>query len=66
MKLILVSPPFGEQGQKSKGLPIAPPVLEYLAGLTRRVQPLVELSLVDANKTEAIWAVAVINPSKKI
>ncbi len=54
MKLILVSPPFGEQGQKSKGLPIAPPVLEYLAGLTRRVQPLVELSLVDANKEDFI------------
>ncbi|MCK4911462.1 MAG: B12-binding domain-containing radical SAM protein [Thermodesulfovibrionales bacterium] len=50
MKLTLVSPPFGEKGQKSKGLPIAPPVLEYLAGLTRRERPDVELTLVDANK----------------
>lgn len=50
MKLLLVSPPFGEQGQKSKGLPIAPPVLEYLAGLTLRECPEVELILLDANK----------------
>ena len=50
MKLLLVSPPFGEQGQRSKGLPIAPPVLEYLAGLTRQVAPEVEIELLDANK----------------
>ncbi len=50
MKLLLVSPPFGEKGQKSKGLPIAPPVLEYLAGLTRKVAPDVEIALCDANK----------------
>ncbi len=34
----------------SKGLPIAPPVLEYLAGLTWQHDPGVELRLVDANK----------------
>jgi radical SAM superfamily enzyme YgiQ (UPF0313 family) len=50
MKLLLVSPPFGEKGQKSKGLPIAPPVLEYLAGLTRQVASDVEVALLDANK----------------
>jgi radical SAM superfamily enzyme YgiQ (UPF0313 family) len=50
MKLILISPPFGEKGQKSKGLPIAPPVLEYLAGLTLQVRPDVEIELIDANK----------------
>lgn len=50
MKLVLISPPFGEKGQKSKGLPIAPPVLEYLAGLTRQVRPQVEVRLMDANK----------------
>ena len=53
MKLLLISPPFGEKGQKSKGLPIAPPVLEYLAGLTRQVRPDIEIQLIDANK-EAI------------
>ncbi|ACM18435.1 radical SAM domain iron-sulfur cluster-binding oxidoreductase with cobamide-binding-like domain [Geotalea daltonii FRC-32] len=52
MKLILVSPPFGEKGQKSKGLPIAPPVLEYLAGLTLQVRPDVTVELVDANKEQ--------------
>lgn len=52
MKLLLVSPPFGEKGQKSKGLPIAPPVLEYMAGLTRRLRPDVDIALVDANKEE--------------
>jgi radical SAM superfamily enzyme YgiQ (UPF0313 family) len=50
MKLLLVSPPFGEKGQKSKGLPIAPPVLEYLAGLTRQLAPAVAIELLDANK----------------
>jgi radical SAM superfamily enzyme YgiQ (UPF0313 family) len=50
MKLLLVSPPFGEKGQMSKGLPIAPPVLEYLAGLTHQVKPDVQVGLLDANK----------------
>jgi len=50
MKLLLVSPPFGEKGQMSKGLPIAPPVLEYMTGLTRQVRPDVEVELLDANK----------------
>ncbi|TAN45460.1 MAG: B12-binding domain-containing radical SAM protein [Nitrospirae bacterium] len=50
MKLLLVSPPFGAKGQSSKGLPIAPPVLEYLAGLTGQVRTDVEIELVDANK----------------
>ncbi len=50
MKITLISPPFGEGGQKSKGLPIAPPVLEYLAGLTDQVRPGAhEITLVDAN-----------------
>ncbi len=52
MKLLLVSPPFGEKGQKSKGLPIAPPVLEYLAGLTYQVRQDIEVKLIDANKEE--------------
>ena len=50
MKVTLISPPFGEKGQKSKGLPIAPPVLEYLAGLTLQLRPDVEVELIDANK----------------
>lgn len=50
MKLLLISPPFGKKGQMSKGLPIAPPVLEYLTGLTYKVRPDIEVELVDANK----------------
>jgi len=34
----------------SQGLPIAPPVLEYMAGLTGRLRPDVEVTLHDANK----------------
>ena len=49
MKILIISPPFGEGGQTSKGLPIAPPVLEYLAGLTYQVRPDVEVDLIDAN-----------------
>ncbi|MFA5844455.1 MAG: radical SAM protein [Coriobacteriia bacterium] len=49
MKITFISPPFGEGGQKSKGLPIAPPVLEYLAGLTDVVRPGTDMTLVDAN-----------------
>jgi radical SAM superfamily enzyme YgiQ (UPF0313 family) len=66
MKITLISPPFGEyvkssklislarldEIQKSEGLPIAPPVLEYLAGLTEKVAPDVELELIDANREE--------------
>jgi radical SAM superfamily enzyme YgiQ (UPF0313 family) len=64
MKITLISPPFGEyvsssrlislarldEIQKSEGLPIAPPVLEYLAGLTEKVAPGVEVELIDANR----------------
>lgn len=63
MKLVLVSPPFGEnileskgilsvtdEMLKSQGLPIAPPVLEYLAGLTRKYHPDIEIDLIDANR----------------
>lgn len=63
MKLTLVSPPFGEnileskgvlsvtdEMLKSQGLPIAPPVLEYLAGLTRMYHPDIEIDLIDANR----------------
>lgn len=50
MRICFISPPFGEKGQMSKGLPIAPPVLEYLAGLTYKYRPDAEVELIDANK----------------
>ena len=53
MKITLISPPFGEGGQKSKGLDIAPPVLEYMAALTERDRPGEwDITLVDANKRD--------------
>lgn len=48
MKVLFICPPFSEHSQKDKGMPIAPPVLEYLAGLTRRLRPDIELQLLDA------------------
>jgi len=48
MKILFICPPFSEHSQKDKGMPIAPPVLEYLAGLTRRVRPDAEIALLDA------------------
>lgn len=60
MKLTLISPPFGEniieslsvtdEVLMSQGLPIAPPVLEYLAGLTNKYHPDIEIELIDANR----------------
>ena len=41
-----------DEMQKSEGLPIAPPVLEYLAGLTELVAPDVEVELIDANRQD--------------
>ncbi|MCK4738894.1 MAG: B12-binding domain-containing radical SAM protein [Deltaproteobacteria bacterium] len=66
MKITLISPPFGEyvksgtlmklskldEIQKSEGLPIAPPVLEYLAGLTEQISPDIEVELIDVNREE--------------
>lgn len=66
MKFTLISPPFADstgtgglasitkidEMQKSQGLPIAPPVLEYLAGLIGKIAPDVELELIDANRED--------------
>lgn len=66
MKFTLISPPFADttgagglasltkidEMQKSQGLPIAPPVLEYLAGLIEKADPDVEVSLIDANRED--------------
>lgn len=66
MKFTLISPPFADstgtgglasivkldEMQKSEGLPIAPPVLEYLAGLIEKAAPDVEIELIDANRED--------------
>jgi radical SAM superfamily enzyme YgiQ (UPF0313 family) len=48
MKLTIVSPRFPFSGR----VPLVPPILEYLAALTQRATPEVEMSLVDANQQE--------------
>jgi radical SAM superfamily enzyme YgiQ (UPF0313 family) len=48
MKLTIVSPRFPFSGR----VPLVPPILEYLAALTQRETPEVEISLVDANQQE--------------
>ncbi|MEE9614192.1 MAG: cobalamin-dependent protein [Thermodesulfobacteriota bacterium] len=52
MKITIISPPFGEKGQKSDNLQMAPPVLEYLASLIFRINPEVEVELIDANRED--------------
>ena len=47
MRILFICPPFSEHSQKDKGMPIAPPVLEYLAGLTRRLRPDADVTLLD-------------------
>ena len=48
MKLTIVSPRFPFSGR----VPLVPPILEYLAALTQREAPNVEIALVDANQQE--------------
>jgi len=49
MKITLIAPPFGSK-TGAEMLPIAPPVLAYLAGLTKRIAPEVEIELFDTNR----------------
>ena len=49
MKITLIAPPFGSK-TGAEMLPIAPPVLAYLAGLTKRIAPHVEIELFDTNR----------------
>jgi radical SAM superfamily enzyme YgiQ (UPF0313 family) len=49
MKIIYIFPPLGHGGLKVRSFPLAPPVLEYLAGLTSRIRPDWEVRLINAN-----------------
>lgn len=51
MKMTLISPPFFVDNVRTRGIPMAPTVLEYLAGLNSQVTPEIEMELVDANLT---------------
>src|SRR5512135_3059763 len=52
MKLLLIAPRFSERGLANKGMPMASPALEYLAGLTAQLRPDVAIELIDAKNEE--------------
>jgi radical SAM superfamily enzyme YgiQ (UPF0313 family) len=54
MKITIISPPFGEKGEKSNNLQMAPPVLEYLASLIYQINPEIEVELIDANREDVV------------
>lgn len=52
MRIIYIFPPLGHGGQQVRSFPLAPPVLEYLAGLTSHHRPDWNLRLINANVEE--------------
>lgn len=52
MKIVFIFPPLGHAGQQVKSMPLVPPVLEYLAGLTASLRPSWEIRLINANVEE--------------
>lgn len=53
MRIAIISPPLGKDGKKSADIQIiAPPVLEYLAILTQKIRPDIQIDLINANKEE--------------
>lgn len=49
VKLIYIFPPLGHAGQQVKSMPLVPPVIEYLAGLTSSIRPTWDVRLINAN-----------------
>ncbi len=49
MKITYIFPPLGHAGQRVKSIPLVPPVLEYLAGLTSSLRPFWEIRIINAN-----------------
>lgn len=49
MKIIYIFPPLGHAGGRVKSMPLMPPVLEYMAGLTASIRPSWEIRLINAN-----------------
>lgn len=49
MKIAYIFPPLGHGGVQVKSMPLMPPVLEYLAGLTTSLRPDWEIRLINAN-----------------
>lgn len=49
-KITIIAPPFGSKIKEV--LPLAPPVLAYLAGFIHRIRPDIEIRLIDANRED--------------
>jgi len=48
-KITYIFPPLGHAGQQVKSIPLVPPVIEYLAGLTASLRPEWNIELINAN-----------------
>lgn len=49
MKITYIFPPLGHAGEKVRSMPLVPPVLEHMAGLTTALRPEWEIRLINAN-----------------
>lgn len=49
MKITYIFPPLGHAGERVKSMPLMPPVLEYMAGLTTSLRPSWKIRLINAN-----------------
>jgi radical SAM superfamily enzyme YgiQ (UPF0313 family) len=49
MKITYIFPPLGHAGEKVRSMPLVPPVLEHMAGLTSALKPEWEIRLINAN-----------------
>lgn len=52
LKITYIFPPLGFKGQKISSMPLAPPVLEYMAGLTVGLRPNWKIELINANRED--------------
>lgn len=49
MRITYIFPPLGHAGEKVRSMPLVPPVLEHMAGLTTALRPEWEIRLINAN-----------------
>lgn len=52
MRIIYIFPPLGHGGERVRSMPLVPPVLEHMAGLTSHLRPEWPIRLVNANVEE--------------
>ena len=49
MLITYIFPPLGHAGEKIRSMPLVPPVLEHMAGLTSSLRPEWDIRLINAN-----------------